>query len=60
MQDSYYTPADSTSLPVTNYISRTMPAQTMELMAMGKRAQILQQNLNMNDYMLAYLQQQQH
>ena len=60
MQDSYYTPADSTCLPATNYISRTMPAQTMELVAMGTRVELLRQRMNRSPYMLNCMQEQQY
>jgi len=60
MQDSYYTPADSTCSPATNYVSHTMPTQTMELTAMGTRVQFLQQKVNRNAYMLNCMQEQQY
>ena len=60
MQDNLFSPTDSLCSPATNYTSRTMPAQTMELAVMvGLGVQLLQQNLNRNAYILACLQQQQ-
>ena len=59
MQDSYYTPADSTCSPVTNYISRMMPAKTMELIMMGQEVIELQRSIYMNNCILNYMLQQQ-
>ena len=60
MQDSIYPPTDNICSPATNYISRTMPAQTAELMAMARRIKMLQiQSINMNKMALMMAQQQQ-